>query len=95
MRLDFCQGPSYVAESAGCGEELLPEELTVDIFNVVIGVILREPDPGVLIVVAVDAVVADEGGQAVDVGAGDSAGNHAILDLVTTPDMILDARKGH
>ena len=72
--------------------ELLPEELTVDILNVVIGVTLREPDPGVLVVIAVNT---DDGGQAVDVGAGDSAGNHAILDLVTTPDMILDARKGH
>ena len=92
MRLDFCQGPSYVAESAGCGEELLPEELTVDIFNVVMGVTLREPDPGVLVVIAVNT---DDGGQAVDVGAGDSAGNHSILDLVNTPDMILDARKGH
>ena len=64
----------------------------MDIFNVVIGVTLREPDPRVLIVVAVDA---DDGGQAVDVGAGDSAGNYALLDLVNTPDMILDARKGH
>lgn len=40
VRLDFCQGPSSVAESASRGEELLPEELTMDVVNVVIGVTL-------------------------------------------------------
>ena len=92
VRLDFYKGPSHVAEPAGGDEELLPQELTVDVVNVVIGVTLREPDPGVLVVIAVNT---DDGGQAGDVGTGDGAGNHALLDLVNTPDMILDASKVH
>ena len=64
----------------------------MDIVDVLAGVTLGEPDPGVLVVIAVDT---DEGGQAGDVGAGDSAGNHALLDLVNRPDMILDTGKVH
>ena len=64
----------------------------MDIIDVLVGVTLCEPNPGVLIVVAVDT---DDGGQAGDVGAGDGAGDHALLDLVNLPDMILDAGKVH
>ena len=64
----------------------------MDIVDVLVGVTLGEPDPGVLVVIAVDT---DEGGQAGDVRAGDSAGNHALLDLVNLPDMILDTGKVH
>ena len=64
----------------------------MDIVYVLVGVTLGEPDPGVLVVVAVDT---DEGGQSGDVGASDSAGNHALLDLMNLPDMILDTGKVH
>ena len=64
----------------------------MDIVDVLVGVTLGEPDPGVLVVIAVDT---DEGGQAGDVRAGDSAGNYALLDLMNLPDMILDTGKVH
>ena len=64
----------------------------MDIVDVLVGLTLCEPDPGVLIIVAVNT---DDGGQAGDVRAGDGAGNHTLLDLVNLPDMILDAGKVH
>ena len=92
MGLDFSERSSSVTDPAyGC-EEFLPEELAMNVVDVVISILLREPNPGVLIVITVDA---DEGGQAGDAGADDGAGDHALLDLVNLPDVILDAGKGH
>ena len=38
--LNFCQRPSSVTESARRGEQMLPEELTMNVVDVVMGVTL-------------------------------------------------------
>ena len=92
MGLDFCQGPSLFTKPTRGREELLPEEMTVDIVDVVISFHLRTPHPGVLVIIAAET---DEGSQARDVRADYGAGDHAVLDLVNLPDMILYVIKAH
>ena len=89
VRPDLRKGPLSVTEPADSSGQLLPEELGMDGVDVVVGVLLCEPHPGALVVLAVEA---DDGGQVGDVGASEGAGNHALLDPVNLPDVILDAR---
>ena len=72
MRLDFCQGPPLLTKPTSRSEELLPEELTVDVVDVMISLPLRTPHPGVLVIIAAET---DEGSQAGDTGAHDGAGD--------------------
>ena len=88
VRPDLSKGPLSVTEPANGSGQLLPKELGMDGVNVVMGVLLREPHPGALVVLAVEA---DYGGQSGDVRASEGAGNHALLDTVSLPDVILDA----
>ena len=60
VRPDLRKGPLSVTEPADSSGQLLPEELGMDSVDVVMGVLLCEPHPGVLIVIAVEA---DDGGQ--------------------------------
>ena len=88
VRPDLSKGPLSVTEPAESSCQLLPEELGMDGVDVVVGVLLREPHPGAFVVLAVEA---DGGGQVGDIGASEGAGNHALLDTVSLPDVILDA----
>ena len=90
VRPDLRKETLSVTEPADSSGQLLPEELGMDSVDVVIGVLLCEPHPGVIVVLAVEA---DDSGQIGDVGASEGAGNHALLDLVNLPDVILDAGK--
>ena len=90
VRPDLSKGPLSVTEPADSSGQLLPEKLGMDGVDVVMGVLLCEPHPGVLVVLAVEA---DDGGQIGGVGASEGAGYHALLDLVNLPDVILDAGK--
>ena len=66
--------------------------MTVDVVDVVISFHLRTPHPGVLVIIAAEA---NEGSQVGEVRADYGAGDHAVLDLVNLPDMILDVSKAH
>ena len=90
MRLDLRKGSLSVTKSTNGSEAILLEELAMGDLDVVKGVRLREPEPRVL---AVFAVGADDGGQLGDIGAGEGAGDHALLHPVNLPDVILDAGK--
>ena len=67
MGLDLCQGPSLFTKPTRGREELLSEEMTMDIVDVVISFHLRTPHPGVLVIIAAET---DEGSQARELGAG-------------------------
>ena len=88
VRPDLSKGPLSITEPADSSGQLLPEELGMDGVDMVMEVLLCEPHPGALVVLAVEA---DDGGQVGDVRAGQGAGNHALLDPVSLPDVILDA----
>ena len=88
VRPDLSKGTLSVTEPADSSGQLLPEKLGMDGVDVVMGVLLCEPHPGVIVVLAVEA---DDSGQIGDVGAGEGAGNHALLDPMSLPDVILDA----
>ena len=91
MGTDLLYGPLMVTQPADGAQELLPEELAVRGVDVVPGVLLGEPDPGALVVPAVEA---DDRGEVGEAWGDDSILYH-VAHVVNTPHMFPDAVQVH
>ena len=90
MGTDLLYGPLMVTQPADGAQELLPEELAVNVVNVVPGVLLGEPD-SVHIFLAVDT---GDHGEVGETGGNDGILNH-VANVVNLSNMILDPGQVH